>query len=362
MTARHAIHLRCAIPGFALSAQAEWRSDAAALFGPSGSGKSTILEAIAGVRHDVEGDVRLCGRALHGLPARDRRIGWVPQDGALFPHLRVRENLELASRARGDAGAIARAVDALEIDSLLDRRARELSGGERQRVAIARALASRPDFLLLDEPLAAIDRPLRTRIVPFLQRLRKDLAIPFLLVTHDPLEVMELVDEVLVLSSGDIAAQGPPASIFASASEFAPLHALGAENVYDIECVESGVVEEARTDRPGSASSLVVRTRGGLELTLAHVPGFPIPTRVALRAEDVLLAAEVPRAISAQNVIAARVAAVTEVRGARLVELAVGSSGERMLAKITAAAERRLAIVPGADVCVVLKAHAVHPL
>jgi molybdate transport system ATP-binding protein len=195
---------------FVLVAVAQLESRAAALFGPSGSGKTTILDAIAGLRTPRRGTIAVDGRVLfssdHGinLPPHYRRVGYVPQDVALFPHMDVRRNL-LYGRHPGVSPELDRVVGMLEIDRLLDRRVTELSGGERQRVAVGRALMSGPSVLLLDEPLAAVDVPLRRRILPYIQRVRDELKIPILYVSHDREEVDALADVVVRLDGGRIA-------------------------------------------------------------------------------------------------------------------------------------------------------------
>lgn len=348
----NSIDLVARLRGFDLAAHAEWSAPDAALFGASGSGKSTVLEAIAGLRHDVRGPIHLLGRRIDDLPARARGIGWVPQDAALLPHLTVRGNLDFAVRARGDQQAASRAIDALEIGGLLERRAATLSGGERQRVAIARALSSAPRFLLLDEPLAAIDRPLRVRILPFLERLRRDLAIPYLLVTHDPLEVIALASEVLVIEQGRIAAHGPARDVFTSAAAFGSLHAQTAENRFDVRLLERG----------GDVATM--RTTAGLDLRIALTAGFAIPARVAIHAEDVLLSTLAPHGLSAQNVLPGRITAIDPpppaASGAHLVTADI--AGERMVARVTQAAVGQLGLTPGQPVWLIFKAHAVHPI
>jgi molybdate transport system ATP-binding protein len=331
--------------GFTLDADAEWSTETCALFGASGSGKSTILEAMAGLRPEVRGEVVLGGRALGGLRARERGIGWVPQDAALFPHMTVAENLEFAAARHGDAQAADAAVAALEIAPLLARRGSDLSGGERQRVAIARALAARPSFLLLDEPLASVDRPLRARIVPYLQRIPIELGVPMLVVTHDPLEVLALARHVLVLEKGRVAATGDPRTILIGARDFGGLSALTAENHFH---VASAVSRNAM---------LWLRTSGGLELVATAVPGFPEPRLVAIRAEDVLVATVVPTGISAQNVIAGRVVALDAADGQVLLSASCGD--EVMHARITRRAAEGLGVAVGQEVFLIVKAHAV---
>ena len=180
-----------------------------ALFGPSGSGKTTTLDAIAGLRTPLRGTIAVNDRVLFSsasrlnLPPHQRHVGYMPQDVALFPHMNVRKNL-LYGRHPGVSPDLDRVVGMLEIDRLVDRRVNELSGGERQRVALGRALMSGPSLLLLDEPLAAVDVPLRRRILPYLQRVRDDLKIPVLYVSHDREEVDELADAVVHLDAGRV--------------------------------------------------------------------------------------------------------------------------------------------------------------
>ena len=194
---------------FVLVAAVQLESRASALFGPSGAGKTTILDAIAGLRTPRRGSIAIDGRVLFSsdrginLPPHHRHVGYVPQDVALFPHMDVRRNL-LYGRHPGVSPDLDRVVGMLEIDRLLDRRVTDLSGGERQRVAVGRALMSGPSVLLLDEPLAAVDVPLRRRILPYIQRVRDELKIPILYVSHDREEVEELADVVVRLESGRI--------------------------------------------------------------------------------------------------------------------------------------------------------------
>ncbi|HEX6161713.1 MAG TPA: ATP-binding cassette domain-containing protein [Vicinamibacterales bacterium] len=172
------------------------------LFGPSGSGKTTLLESIAGIRTPDRGEIRIGDRVLFSteqrinLPARDRRIGYVPQDALLFPNLDVRGNINFGKHAAGDFESL---VSILDLQALLDRRVKMLSGGEKQRVAIARALMTRPSILLLDEPLAGVDRGRRDVILPYILRIRKELHVPLIYVTHDEAELNSIADRVLRL-------------------------------------------------------------------------------------------------------------------------------------------------------------------
>jgi molybdate transport system ATP-binding protein len=181
-----------------------------ALFGPSGAGKTTILDAIAGLRRPDDGSVTIDSRVLFDraagvdLPPYRRHVGYVAQDVALFPHMTVRQNV-LYGRRDGQKLALETVTSMLEIPDLLDRRVPQLSGGERQRVAVARALMSAPQVLLFDEPLAAVDVERRRRIWPYLERVRDELGVPIVYVTHDPVEVDRLADHVVQIENGRVA-------------------------------------------------------------------------------------------------------------------------------------------------------------
>lgn len=191
---------------------------AIALVGPSGAGKTSLLEAIAGIRTPQSGRIALDGHVLFdsaagsNLPPQRRRVGYVPQDILLFPHLTVRGNVTYAP-PRGPAADPAAVARLLEIDAMMDRAVTTLSGGERQRVALARALHSGPALLLLDEPLAAVDRGRRGRILDALQRVRDDLRVPLIYVTHAPEEAAVVADYAVVLEAGRVVAQGEPRSV-----------------------------------------------------------------------------------------------------------------------------------------------------
>ena len=201
---------------FTLEFHERFEARVIALFGPSGAGKTSVLESIAGLRTPKQGVVRIGSRTLFDssarvdLPPHERRVGYVPQDLALFPHMNVRHNILYGADA-GGGPPLDQVVGMLELDPMLDRDVTALSGGERQRVALARALMASPRLLLLDEPLAALDRALRERILPYLERIRDELAIPMLYVSHAEAEVRAVADWVVVLDAGRVARSGPTA-------------------------------------------------------------------------------------------------------------------------------------------------------
>ena len=194
------------------------------LFGSSGSGKTTLLEIVAGIRKPARARIQLEEDVLTDTAAgihvdvESRGIGYVPQDLALFPHLTVKKNLLFGYRPSLFETPISpdHITEVLEIGPILHRRIESLSGGEKQRVAFWRAILASPRLLLLDEPLANLDVSLKKKMLDTLQRLRKEFSIPMLYVSHDPEEVVQLCDEIIVLEAGQVVAKGKPEELFQS--------------------------------------------------------------------------------------------------------------------------------------------------
>jgi molybdate transport system ATP-binding protein len=198
---------------FTLIVDLEIRNRVTAIFGPSGAGKTSLLDLIAGLRHPKSAFIQLDGRVLTDTAARTkvstrhRQIGYVPQDLALFPHLSVRKNLLYGCKPNPDPDSLfayEHVTRVLEIGPLVNRRVTNLSGGEKQRVALARALLTSPQILLLDEPLASLDTVLKSKIIPYLARIRDEFRVPMLYVTHDWTEVEALCGEALIMERGNI--------------------------------------------------------------------------------------------------------------------------------------------------------------
>ena len=203
--------------GFAVKARFNSEGGATALFGPSGAGKTSIINMIAGLLTPDRGRIALDDLVLFDSAARidmkvaQRRIGYVFQEGRLFPHLSIRHNLDYGRWMGGhpvDPAAFAHAVDLLDIGHLLDRRPGKLSGGERQRVAVGRALLMKPRLLLLDEPLASLDAGRKHDILPYLERLRDEAKVPMIYVSHDANEVKRIASRVVRIEGGTIVAAG----------------------------------------------------------------------------------------------------------------------------------------------------------
>lgn len=192
---------------FTLEVDVKLNAPVTGLTGPSGAGKTTLLEIIAGLRRPQQGSIRLDGTELtdvaagHFLAPERRRVGYVPQDLALFPHLDVRANLCYGLR-RDEGELLEKAIEVLELATLLKRSITALSGGEKQRVALGRALLAGPRILLLDEPLSNLDDRLKEKILPYLHRIRREFAVPMIYVSHSLAELAGLCDEVLVMREG----------------------------------------------------------------------------------------------------------------------------------------------------------------
>ena len=315
-----------------------------ALFGHSGSGKTTILRAIAGLERAPGGLVALGDEIWQDdaagifVPVHKRPLGYVFQEASLFAHLSVRANLEFgrkrvpAAERRFDVAPV---TDLLGIGHLLERRPHQLSGGERQRVGIARALLASPRLLLMDEPLAALDLRRKQEILPYLERLHDELAIPILYVSHAPDEVARLADHLVLLDAGKVVASGPLSETLARA-DLPPAFADDAGVVLDTTLAGHEPDFLSRLDFPGGA--LYVGQRG---------EAIGSRLRCRLHARDVSLALERPHGTSIVNVLPAVVTAVadTDVPGHVLVQLRVGPSP--LLARITERSRRELAIAPG---------------
>ncbi len=339
---------------FALETRFAAGSGLTALFGRSGSGKTTLIDLIAGLSRPDRGRITLDGQTLvdteQGLfvPVHRRRIACVFQEARLLPHLSVRQNLGFGrwfARRRAEQLAEADVVELLGIGHLLDRRPAGLSGGERQRVAIGRALLSRPRLLLMDEPLSALDEARKREILPCLERLRDEAGLPIVYVSHSVAEVARLATTVVMLDGGRVAGQGPADAVLRR---------------FDLVPDEAGAVLTLTVAAHDAATGL---TRLSGEAGQLSVPLLALPAgrsvRVRLPARDVLVATRIPEGLSARNVLAGRIASLTEAGSGALVE--IDCNGTPVPARLTAASARDLGLVVGLPVYAVVKSVAVDP-
>ncbi|MEF8776582.1 MAG: ABC transporter ATP-binding protein [Haloarculaceae archaeon] len=263
-----------------------------AVLGPSGSGKSTLLSLVAGFETPGGGTVSLAGRRIDGLPPEKRGVGMVFQDDALFPHLSVRENLAFGEAATADVDSI---CALLEIGDLLDRGPATLSGGERQRVALARTLVADPEALLLDEPLASLDAPIRRRLRLDLREILGDLGVPVVYVTHDRDEAAVVADRLAIVFDGDLVQTGPVEAVFDEPATPTVARFLGWENVLP-GTVTGSDGSETRV-QVGSTSVLATGHPASGEVRVAMRPGAIDLREPSAASESNTLAATVRRVV-----------------------------------------------------------------
>ena len=245
-----------------------------AVLGPSGSGKTTLLSVVAGIVRPDAGSIRLGGRELVGRPLEDRRVGLVFQDGALFPHMTARENVDYAATGPERTEELAAM---LEIGDVLDRRPKSLSGGERQRVALARTLAADPDVLLLDEPLSSLDAPIRRRLREQLHDLFDSLDVPVVYVTHDQRAATVLGDRIAVLRDGGVEQVGSPSAILNRPRTEFVARFTGSENVFPVD-----VVRRNGSDTVLRTGDLVLRARTDPKSVGSTAAACVRPSRIRL--------------------------------------------------------------------------------
>jgi molybdate transport system ATP-binding protein len=310
------------------------------VFGASGSGKTSLLRCVAGLEQPLPGVVRIAGETWQDdaafVPAWKRRVGYVFQDAALFDHLDVRGNLEYARKRSHATAPIESPIELLGIAALLDRMPSTLSGGERQRVAIARAIASAPQLLLLDEPLAALDIARRSDILPWLMRLRDELQMPMLYVTHSIDEVARLADTLVLLDRGRVTASGPAKDV---------LSRIDASVMFGDEA--GALLQGKVAERDGRWQLARVAFDGG-DLWLRDTE-LAIGRAVRLRvlARDVSIATREPHGSSIQNILAATVEETAPDAHPSQVMVKLRCGRCVLLARITARAADSLALAPG---------------
>jgi molybdate transport system ATP-binding protein len=329
------------------------------LFGASGAGKTTLLDCIAGLTDPDEGRIAIGGEDLYDsenkrdVAAWKRLIGYVHQDLALFPHLTAEENVAYGLRTLSDSDRRARTreiLTAFRIDHLRGRRPAQISGGERQRVALARTLVTNPRALLLDEPLAALDRPTKSSLVADLRKWNQHHRVPILFVTHSSEEVFALGDEVIMLDTGRIVAQGHPHDVMRAPRLETVAHLSGFENIFDATVT---TLHEAR----GSMTCHLGTGEVDLETPLVRAE-IGSRLRVGIRAGDLLLATVSPQGLSARNILPGTIRRL--VQKDVMISTIVDCGGTEFEVHLTLAARDDLQLSLGKNVWVVVKTYSCH--
>ncbi len=316
-----------------------------AIFGPSGCGKTTLLRAFAGLEHDPDGRCRIGDQVWQDsgrfLPTHRRELGYVFQEPGLFSHLSVGQNLgyglQRIPRAARRIG-LQDAAELLGITPLLERPTHGLSGGERQRVAIARALLTSPRLLLMDEPLAALDRSSKREILPYLERLHQELSMPMLYVSHSSDEVARLADHLVLMSGGRIRASGPAAELLTRLD-------LAREQGPDAEAL---VETRVAAHDPEFHLSYLDFSGGRFSVVGTHLP-IGHPARVRVLARDVSLTLEAQSGTSILNIFPAQVTDLIEDGPAQML-VRLDLSGTPLLARLTRKSAQALHLHAGSRV------------
>ena len=345
---------------FVLEAEFQAEAGFTILFGPSGAGKTTVLDCVAGLATPDSGRIAVADRVLFDaarsidFPVAKRRVGYVFQSLALFPHLTVEKNVQygLAHLPQAERATRASAIlQAFRIAHLAQRYPREISGGESQRAALARTLVTDPAVLLLDEPLAALDAATKAKIIDDLRLWNQAHRIPILYVTHSREEVFALGERVIVLDAGRIVAQGTPHDVIEAPQQETVAQLVGFENIFD------AVVESVHPER-GTMTCRVAAEGGPVLLETPLVRGgVGSPLRVGIRAGDILLATVPPVGLSARNVIPGR---ITSLDQRDVIVCARVKCRVEMEVHLTLAARDSLQLAPGREVWLVIKTHSCH--
>ncbi|MBB3313881.1 molybdate transport system ATP-binding protein [Rhizobium sp. BK196] len=346
------VEARHRLGAFGLDAAFTSERGVTALFGRSGSGKTSVIRIIAGLTRPAEGRILLDGEALTDtaegifVPRHRRRFGYVFQEARLFPHLSVRANLSYGRWFTPKSARIENfdhVVDLLDIGQLLARSPSKLSGGEKQRVAIGRALLSSPRLLLMDEPLAALDEARKAEILPYLERLRDEMDIPIVYVSHSISEVARLANRVVVMRDGKVEAAGPATEILSRSS-------LLPEDQKEAGAVLEGTVEDI--DLANRISTVLLKA--GRLYVPGAAPAIGRPVRIHIPARDVMLATRKPEGLSALNILEGTVTQVSPTEDGT-VEIRLDCTGDAVLSRITALSCERLGLYRGMPAFAVIK-------
>jgi molybdate transport system ATP-binding protein len=345
-------------PGFVLHVHLALTPGFSIVFGPSGAGKTTLLDSIAGLSKPDLGRIALGDTIFFDsergiqMAVEERRIGYVLQDLALFPHMTAAKNVEyaLAGLPRKERERQTAAIlESFRISHLRARKPAEISGGERQRVALARALVTGPRVLLLDEPLAGLDAATKSKIVDDLRSWNHQHRIPVVYVTHNRDEVFALGERVIVLENGGIAAQGTPHEVMTAPRQEMVAQLAGFENIFE-------ATVEAADEGRGTMTCRIADSRVELETPLVRAE-IGSHLRIGIRAGDILLGTVEPYRLSARNVIPGRVVSLEQ---RDVIVSAKVDCGVEMEVQLTLAARDALRLQAGGEVWLILKTHSCH--
>ena len=352
------LQFRKQFDGFSLDIDCILKEKVTAFLGASGSGKTTLLNCISGTLSPDQGEIVFQDRKFFSskmrinLPPEQRRIGYVFQEGHLFPHINVAGNIRYGQsrRKRKQQENVSEIIEILEIGDLLKRYPKQLSGGQRQRVAIARSLAMEPTILLMDEPLASLDSGLKNRIIPYLYEIKERFEMPILYVTHTISEAMALSDEAYVLSDGKITANGQPHQLLTSPSAMPIANMTGVENIFSLPV--------SKSDKEKGITELQI---GKQTLKIPYIDmsiGESVP--VGIRAEDIIVSLESNLPISARNSLKGSIDRIEKVGDMTILFILV--EGFHLSVKITNSAREQLNLSQNTNVYCVIKANAINLL
>ena len=393
------LNFRKRLGNFTLRLDCTLTKKVTAFLGESGSGKSTLLNCISGILTPDVGEIAFGDEVLDDAKARihqppeKRGFGYVFQEGYLFPHLTVEQNIRYGEPSRGGArlknaptalnhgepsrgrarlenaptelnhgellknaptDLLSKVIDTLEIGTLLKRYPRQLSGGQRQRVAIARALAMKPRLLLMDEPLASLDHGLKHRILPYLHHVKETFDVPMLYVTHSISEALAIADEAFLLSDGEITASGEPHQLLTAPAALPIAQLTGVENILSLPIASSDKVSGITALQIGSQRIVVPYTdEARLQSMSQDVP-------IAIRAEDILISLEPNLPISARNILKGILREMHRAGDRTL--LTIDVEGHPLSVKITHDAREQLQLREGMSCYCVIKANAINLL
>jgi len=360
--------VRLALDRFDLNVDITTRHQVTGIFGVSGSGKTSLLEAICGLRREAQGYIRLDDEVWLDTAKRTcvkperRNIGYVPQDGLLFSHKNVRQNLLAGARRAIRNGHPLRVTlrlvtEILELGPLLERSVTTLSGGERQRVALGRAICSGPRLLLLDEPFASLDLALRRKLLPFVRRIRSEFRIPMLFVSHDPLEVQALCDDLIVLRDGATIAHGEPRQVLTDPDIFSLAEQQGFENILACRLIDTQASTcRVRLGQRPLGTDAQAGSRS-VELTTMRAEAQPGDLMLAsLPATDIMIATHKPQGLSARNILPARITQLRLVGSVGLVTAELSADLPPLTIEVTETSFVELGLRPERQIFLVIKA------